>query len=156
MVVGKCECAWRAVIAVIARAVRIAREEYGVPTLIVYLPFAPAYLRQTGCTDSDIMQKPPEAGAEIIGRSIDPAEGLGRSQRHRPRHIRRDRAMKPLCGLIARALIAIARRPGAEEAANHRSEPAVSDIVVLRFIPGALVIAPALRSSYIGARHSTQ
>jgi hypothetical protein len=55
-------------------AVRIAREEYGVPTLIVYLAFAPAYLRQTGCTDSDIMQKPPEAGAEIIDRSIDPAE----------------------------------------------------------------------------------
>jgi hypothetical protein len=31
-------------------------------------------LRQTGYTDSDIMQKLREAGAEIIDGSIDPAE----------------------------------------------------------------------------------
>jgi hypothetical protein len=64
-------------LAIVARAVEIAREEYGVPTLILYLPYVPAYLSQTGYTDAEIMQKLREAGAVVIDATINPVDHLG-------------------------------------------------------------------------------
>jgi uncharacterized membrane protein YhaH (DUF805 family) len=64
-------------IAIVARAIELARKEYGVPTLILYLPFAPEYLSQTGYTDADIMQKLREAGAYVVDAAINPAEHPG-------------------------------------------------------------------------------
>jgi ABC-type transport system substrate-binding protein len=64
-------------IAVIARSIELARRDYGVPTLILYLPFVPTYLSQTGYTDAEIMQKLREAGAYVIDGTINTADHPG-------------------------------------------------------------------------------
>ena len=64
-------------IAIVARAIEIARRDYGVPTLILYLPFVPTYLGQTGYTDAEVMQKLREAGAYVIDGTINPADHPG-------------------------------------------------------------------------------
>ncbi|MBV8851281.1 MAG: SGNH/GDSL hydrolase family protein [Methylobacteriaceae bacterium] len=64
-------------IAIVARAVELARQKYDVPTLILYLPFAPAYLSQSGYTDAAIMQKLRDAGAVVLDGAIDPADHPG-------------------------------------------------------------------------------
>ena len=64
-------------IAVVARAVEVARRDYGVPTLILYLPFLPTYLSPTGYTDAEVMQKLRDAGAYVIDATINPADHPG-------------------------------------------------------------------------------
>lgn len=64
-------------IAIVARAIEVARKDYGVPTLILYLPFVPTYLSQTGYTDADVMQKLRDAGAYVIDGTINPADRPG-------------------------------------------------------------------------------
>jgi hypothetical protein len=64
-------------IAILARAIELARKDHGVPTLILYLPFIPTYLSQTGYTDAEIMQKLREAGAYVIDGTIKPADHPG-------------------------------------------------------------------------------
>ena len=64
-------------IAIIARAVEIARDTHHVPTLILYLRFASEYLANSGYNDDSIMQKLREAGADVIDGSLDPADHPG-------------------------------------------------------------------------------
>ena len=61
-------------VAVVVRAVELAREKYGVPTLIMYLPFVPEYLSHTGYTDADIMEKFRAAGAFVLDATINSAD----------------------------------------------------------------------------------
>ena len=58
-------------IAILARAGELAREKYGVPTAIVYLPYE-GYLRGSGHTDQQIMQRLREGGLVVIDGSLDP------------------------------------------------------------------------------------
>jgi hypothetical protein len=58
-------------IAVVRRAVTLARETYHVPTVILYLPYDPGYLAGTGYTDREIMAKLRESGAGIVEGLVD-------------------------------------------------------------------------------------
>lgn len=64
-------------IAILERAVTLARETYGVPTLILYLPLPDDYLKNSGYTDQAIMQKLREGGAEVIDGTLNPADHPG-------------------------------------------------------------------------------
>jgi hypothetical protein len=61
-------------IAIIGRAARLAREQYNVPTLVLYLPYTTAYLEASGYTNDEIMQKLREGGAEVISGWFNPAD----------------------------------------------------------------------------------
>jgi hypothetical protein len=64
-------------IAIVGRAVALAREIYHVPTLVLYLPYTTAYLEASGYTNEEIMRKLREAGAEVISGNINPADHPG-------------------------------------------------------------------------------
>jgi hypothetical protein len=60
-------------IAIVRRAVTLARENYHVPTVILYLPYDPNYLTGTGYTDQEIMEKLRESGAGVVVGLVDPS-----------------------------------------------------------------------------------
>jgi hypothetical protein len=60
-------------VAILGRAAALSRDKYGAPTLIVYLPADPGYLRRIGLTDADIMDKMRKAGLQVIDAGLDPA-----------------------------------------------------------------------------------
>jgi hypothetical protein len=64
-------------VSVLEAAVKMAKEKYGVPTLIPYLRVPKAYLQATGFTDDEIMQRLREAGAIVIDASLFDAEAAG-------------------------------------------------------------------------------
>src|SRR5260370_37551810 len=57
-------------IAILIRAGQLAREKYGVPTIILYLP-DDGYLRGSGYTDQQIMQRLRDGGLIVIDGGID-------------------------------------------------------------------------------------
>jgi len=57
-------------IAVLVRAGELAREKYGVPTIILYLP-DDGYLRGSGYTDQQIMQRLRDGGLIVIDGGLD-------------------------------------------------------------------------------------
>jgi hypothetical protein len=66
-------------IATILRAVTLAREQYHVPTLVLYVPISYVYLfenylENSGYTDQQIMQKLRDGGAEVIDGTLKPAD----------------------------------------------------------------------------------
>lgn len=62
-------------------AVKLAKDKYGVPTLIPYLRVPPEYLRKTGFTDDAIMARLRDAGAIVIDASLD-AQKCRRGDQH--------------------------------------------------------------------------
>jgi hypothetical protein len=63
-------------IAILTRAGEIAREKYGVPTVILYLP-DPAYARQSGWSDDQIMQRLRDGGLKVIDVTLNPSDFPG-------------------------------------------------------------------------------
>jgi hypothetical protein len=66
-------------IATIVRAVTLAREQYHVPTLALYVPISYVYLfgnylEKSGYTDQQIMQKLRDGGAEVIDGTLKRAD----------------------------------------------------------------------------------
>lgn len=58
-------------VAILIRAGQLAREKYGVPTLILYLTDWPTYVGQFGMTDQQVMQRLRDGGLQVIDASID-------------------------------------------------------------------------------------
>jgi hypothetical protein len=55
--------------AILIRAGQLAREKYGVPTLILYLP-NPSYVQRAGTTDEQIMQRLRDAGILVVNADL--------------------------------------------------------------------------------------
>jgi hypothetical protein len=53
-------------LAVIHKAVELARERYGVPTVILHLSYTNEYLRAAGLTDDEIKRRLRETGAHVL------------------------------------------------------------------------------------------
>jgi hypothetical protein len=64
-------------VSVIEAAVKMAKEKYGVPTVIPYLSQPKEYLAGTGFTDESIMQRLRDAGAIVIESSLKKDEAAG-------------------------------------------------------------------------------
>jgi len=64
--------------AILIRAGQLAREKYGVPTLILYLPFD-TYVRRAGTTDQQIMQRLRDAGLLVVNADLDPKDFPGQA-----------------------------------------------------------------------------
>jgi hypothetical protein len=65
-------------IAILIRAGQLARERYGVPTLILYQPYD-AYVRRAGLTDQQIMRRLHDGGLLVIDAGLDPNDFPGRN-----------------------------------------------------------------------------
>jgi hypothetical protein len=63
-------------VGILVRAGRLAREKYGVPTLILYLPDE-AYARRAGVTDAQIMGRLRERALVVIDARLDPRDFPG-------------------------------------------------------------------------------
>ena len=63
-------------VAVLIRAGQLARERYGVPTLILYQPYD-AYVRRAGLTDQQIVQRLRDGGLLVINAGLDPNDFPG-------------------------------------------------------------------------------
>ena len=63
-------------VGILVRAGQLARERYGVPTLILYWPDE-AYARGAGVTDSQIMRRLREGGLVVIDARLDPKDFPG-------------------------------------------------------------------------------
>ncbi len=63
-------------IAIFVRAGQLAREKYGAATVILYIPDA-NYVRHTGYTDQQIMQRLRDGGLVVIDGGLDPASFPG-------------------------------------------------------------------------------
>jgi hypothetical protein len=63
-------------VGILVRAVSLARERYGVPTLILYWPDE-AYARRAGVTDPQIMGRLREGGLVVIDARLDPKDFPG-------------------------------------------------------------------------------
>jgi hypothetical protein len=67
-------------VAILIRAGQLAREKYGVPTLILYLSDE-GYIRRAGTTDQKIMQRLRDAGLLVVDAGLDakdfPGQNLG-------------------------------------------------------------------------------
>ncbi len=64
-------------IKIMLAAVRLAKEKYGVPTLIPFLPAAQHYLLGTGFDNEAIMKRLQEGGAIVLNVSLDREEAAG-------------------------------------------------------------------------------
>jgi hypothetical protein len=67
-------------VAILIRAGQLARERYGVPTLILYQPYD-AYVRRAGFTDQQIMQRLHDGGLLVIDARLDPNDFPGQNLR---------------------------------------------------------------------------
>ncbi len=65
-------------VAMLIRAGQLARERYGVPTLILYQPYD-AYVRRAGFTDQQIMQRLRDGGLLVIDAGLDPNDFPGQT-----------------------------------------------------------------------------
>ena len=63
-------------VAVLIRAGQLARERYGVPTLILYQPYD-AYVRRAGLTHQQIVQRLSDGGLLVINAGLDPNDFPG-------------------------------------------------------------------------------
>ena len=59
-------------LAIIARAAELAREKYGVPTAILYIPY-PDYAERAGISDDEIMRRLRDHGLIVIDGALDPS-----------------------------------------------------------------------------------
>jgi hypothetical protein len=67
-------------VAILIRAGQLARERYGVPTLILYQPYD-AYVRRAGFTDQQIIQRLHDGGLLVIDARLDPNDFPGQNLR---------------------------------------------------------------------------
>jgi hypothetical protein len=81
-------------------AVKLAREKYGVPTIIPYLSEPASYLAGTGFTDESIMQRLRDSGAIVIESSLRKEAAAGQ-----PISIRIDGHPTPLANRLRAAQI---------------------------------------------------
>ena len=58
-------------------AIDLAKTKYGVPTLIPYVRSKEAYLRPTGFSDDDIIQRLRDGGADVVDVSLDKEQAAG-------------------------------------------------------------------------------
>ena len=65
-------------VTILIRAGQLAREKYGVPTLILYLPGGD-YARQAGTTDEQIVQRLRDAGLLVVDANLDPKDFPGQN-----------------------------------------------------------------------------
>jgi hypothetical protein len=65
-------------VAILIRAGQLARERYGVPTLILYQPYD-AYVRRAGLTDRQIMQRLRDGGLLVVDAGLDPNDFAGQN-----------------------------------------------------------------------------
>jgi hypothetical protein len=65
-------------IAVLVRAGQLAREKYGIPTLILYLPDGD-YARHTGSSDEEVMERLRRGDLTVVDGYLDPRDFPGRS-----------------------------------------------------------------------------
>src|SRR6516162_3540800 len=65
-------------VGILVRAGQLAREKYGVPTLILYWPDE-AYARRAGVTDAQIMERLREGGLLVINAGLDPNDFPGQN-----------------------------------------------------------------------------
>lgn len=63
-------------IAILTRAGEVARQKYGAPTVILYLP-DPAFARRSGWSDDDIMRRLRNGGLKVINVALDPRDFPG-------------------------------------------------------------------------------
>jgi hypothetical protein len=63
-------------VGILVRAGQLAREKYGVPTLILYWPDE-AYARRAGVTDAQIMERLREGGLVVIDARLNPGDFAG-------------------------------------------------------------------------------
>lgn len=65
-------------IGILAQAAKLARERYGVPTLIVYIRTDGNYLRRrSGYTEQDVIRRMQEAGLDVLDMTLDPEDFPG-------------------------------------------------------------------------------
>lgn len=65
-------------IAILARAAQLVKEKYGAPTVVLYIRTAKAYLRDSGYTDTTIMQSMRKAGLDVIDATLNPKDFPGK------------------------------------------------------------------------------
>jgi hypothetical protein len=65
-------------VSILTRAGQLARERYGVPTLVLYQPYD-AYVRRAGFTDLQIMQRLREGGLLVIDAGLNPDDFPGQN-----------------------------------------------------------------------------
>jgi hypothetical protein len=63
-------------LAIVVRTAAIARDTYGVPTVILYQPGDP-YLRPTGSNDQQLMQRFRDGGVAVVDGALNPADFPG-------------------------------------------------------------------------------
>ena len=63
---------------ILIRAAQLAREQYGVPTLILYLPGGD-YVQHAGTTDQQIMQRLRDAGLLVVDANLDAKDFPGQN-----------------------------------------------------------------------------
>lgn len=71
-------------VAVVARAVALARERYGAPTLILYLAYDDAYLKSSGFSNEDIVTRLRAAGADVVDATLAAPDGTPLKRYDRP------------------------------------------------------------------------
>jgi hypothetical protein len=64
-------------IRVLVAAVNVAKEKYGIATLIPYIPAGASYLKETGFSDDEIVQRLRDGGAMVVDVSLAKEEAAG-------------------------------------------------------------------------------
>jgi hypothetical protein len=64
-------------IRVVLAAVNLAKEKYGVATLIPYIPAGASYLKETGFSDDEIVQRLRDGGAMVVDVSLAKEDAAG-------------------------------------------------------------------------------
>jgi len=87
-------------IRVLLAAVNLAKEKYGVATLIPYIPAEASYLNETGFSDDEIVQRLRDGGAMVVDVSLAKEEAAGAKL-----HIEGDVHPTPLANRLRASII---------------------------------------------------
>jgi hypothetical protein len=87
-------------IRVVLAAVNLAKEKYGVATLIPYIPAGASYLKETGFSDDEIVQRLRDGGAMVVDVSLAKEEAAGAKL-----HIEGDVHPTPLANRLRASII---------------------------------------------------
>jgi hypothetical protein len=87
-------------IRVLLASVNLAKEKYGVATLIPYIPAGASYLKETGFSDDEIVQRLRDGGAMVVDVSLAKEEAAGAKL-----HIEGDVHPTPLANRLRASII---------------------------------------------------
>jgi hypothetical protein len=87
-------------IRVLVAAVNVAKEKYGIATLIPYIPAGASYLKETGFSDDEIVQRLRDGGAMVVDVSLAKEEAAGAKL-----HIEGDVHPTPLANRLRASII---------------------------------------------------